>query len=155
MAYPFMGAVILRLGMVYGSKDPNHRFFNPIQKMSRGDQEIVLSKDYAHCQMSKCYVKNVAYGIKLAVESDVTSEIFNLSDSIVLSEAEWYQQIAELMQWKGRLVIEDRLADAEFNFEQSLVVDTSKIQQQLAYKEPFSIQEALLDTISWELEQLD
>jgi nucleoside-diphosphate-sugar epimerase len=108
--------------------------------------------DFRAC---KCYVENIAHGVKLAVESGHSGEIYNLAAEETLSEMEWYQQIAELMNWKGEIsVTEKPVLSDNFNPEQHFVIDISKIQKQLNYKEIFSIQDSLLKTVQWELECL-
>jgi nucleoside-diphosphate-sugar epimerase len=148
-------AVILRLGMVYGKNDYNHRFLEPIRKMHQGNKRIELPKSMADFRACKCYVENIAHGVKLAVESTRSGEIYNLAAEEILSEMEWYQQIAKLMNWKGEIsVTEEPVLSDSFNLEQHFVIDISKIQKQLSYKEIFSIQDSLLNTIQWELETI-
>lgn len=152
---PVIDAIVLRLGMVYGRNDPNHRFLEPIQKMSQGDRQIKLAKDLANCRMSKCCVGNVAQGIRLAAEKGLPGEIYNLAAQEVLTELEWYQQIAKLMKLEVDIVISQvSPSSGGFNLSQDLIVDTSKIRKQLGYRELFSIQEGLLDTIQWEFERM-
>ncbi|MDR1685570.1 MAG: NAD-dependent epimerase/dehydratase family protein [Desulfovibrio sp.] len=148
-------AVILRLGMVYGRNDYNHRFGEPVRKMYQGDKFIELPQKVAEFRACKCFVEDIAHGVRLAVESDVSGEIYNLAAQEVLSEMEWYQRTAELMNWKGTITVseESGLTDS-FNPEQHLVVDTAKIRKELHYKELFSVQEGLRHTIQWELENV-
>lgn len=148
-------AIVLRLGMVYGRNDPNHRFLEPIQKMFHDEKQIELFKDMANCRMSKGYVGDIAYGIKLAAETGLPGEIYNLASHEALTELEWYQQIAKLMEWEGDIVVSQSSPSLDgLNLNQDLVLDTSKIRKQLGYKERFSTQEGLLDTIQWEFEKM-
>ncbi|MDR1270018.1 MAG: NAD-dependent epimerase/dehydratase family protein [Planctomycetaceae bacterium] len=154
---PVVDVIILRLGMVYGRNDPNYRFSEPIQKMYQNVKQIELSKNTADFRASKCYVKDIAHGIKLAAESNIRNEIYNLAALETLTELEWYQEIAKLMDWHGNIVVtqENSTPDNNTNSKQHLIADTTKIRKQLNYKEIFSIREGLNDTIQWELNMLE
>ncbi|MDR0608813.1 MAG: NAD-dependent epimerase/dehydratase family protein [Planctomycetaceae bacterium] len=153
---PVMDVILLRLGMVYGKNDPNHRFLEPIKKMSQSVEQIELSNDTANFRASKCYVKDIAGGIKLAVESNLRNEIYNLAALETLTELEWYQEIAKQMDWHGNIVVTQKnSAPNELNLNQHLIADTTKIRNQLGYKEKFSISEGLQETIRWEWEMLE
>jgi nucleoside-diphosphate-sugar epimerase len=89
------------------------------------------------------------------VENGVSGEIYNLAAREALSEMEWHRQIAKLMDWNGDIDVTEEFVPMEgFNPEQHLVLDTSKIRKQLNYKEIYSVQEGLSDTIQWELENI-
>jgi nucleoside-diphosphate-sugar epimerase len=85
---PIIDSVILRLGMVYGENDYNHRFLEPIRKMRRGDKAIELPRIMADFRACKCYVEDVAHGIRLAAEIGASGEVYNLAAQEVLSEIE-------------------------------------------------------------------
>jgi nucleoside-diphosphate-sugar epimerase len=149
---PVLEVTILRIGMVYGKNDPNHRFSEPIKKMYQNIKQIELSEDTAIFRSSKCYVKDVAYGIKLAVESNIRNEIYNLADQKTLTELEWYQEIAKRLDWHGNIILtQNNSVSDSMNLKQHLIIDTTKIRKQLAYKEIFSTWEGLDETIRWEL----
>jgi nucleoside-diphosphate-sugar epimerase len=154
---PVLDVTILRLGMVYGQNDSNHRFSEPIKKMYQNVKQIELSEDTANFRSSKCFVKDVAYGIKLAVESDICNEIYNLAAQEILTELEWHQEIAKRLDWHGDIVVAKNNSvpnDLNLNLKQHLIADTTKIRKQLGYKEIFSIHEGLDETIRWELENI-
>jgi nucleoside-diphosphate-sugar epimerase len=150
-----LDTVILRLGMVYGRNDPQHRFLEPIRKMRQNAKPIELPQDMAGFRASKCHVEDAAHGILLAMGSHAGHEIYNLAAQETLTELEWYRRIARLMSWQGDIVI-DKTSSAEdgMNYAQHLAGDTRKIRKQLGYKEIFSLDEGLADTIRWELENI-
>jgi nucleoside-diphosphate-sugar epimerase len=153
MRSAFLDAVILRLGMVYGRNDPQHRFLEPIRKMLQNAERIELPEDMARFRASKCYVEDVSNGMKLAVESSAANEIYNLAAQPAPSEMEWHQRIARLMNWRGEIAVGGKPAmPDEMNAAQHLIVDTDKIRKELGYGEVFSMDEGLADTIHWELE---
>ncbi|MDR2450519.1 MAG: NAD-dependent epimerase/dehydratase family protein [Candidatus Accumulibacter sp.] len=148
-----LDVVILRLGMVYGRNDPNHRFLAPIRPMRRNAERIELPEGMARFRASKCHVEDVAHGMKLAMESAVAKEIYNLAAQPTPTELEWHQRIAKLMNWRGEIVIVGRPAmPDEGNTAQHLIAETGKIRRELGYGELFSMDDGLVDTIHWELE---
>ncbi|MDR3199506.1 MAG: NAD-dependent epimerase/dehydratase family protein [Planctomycetaceae bacterium] len=149
---PVMDVVILRLGMVYGKNDPNRRFAEPVKKMRQNAEQIELPETMAEFRACKCYVKDIAYGIKLAAESNICREIYNLAGLETLTELEWYKEIADVMNWRGDIVItQTNFISGNINPKQHLTADTTKIRKQLGYKEIFSRREGLEETIYWEL----
>lgn len=149
-----LDTIIVRLGMVYGEQDPNHRFKEVIHTMHRGEKTISLYEKVAQLQLCKCYVENMAHGIALAAQKGVVGEIYNLADQRVLSELEWHQSIADLMKWEGELLVSSDgqgALDKALNLDQPLVVDSSKIRNELGFTERVPLETALLNTIRWEL----
>ncbi|MDR3085024.1 MAG: NAD-dependent epimerase/dehydratase family protein [Christensenellaceae bacterium] len=122
---PVMDATILRLGMVYGRNDPNHRFLERVQSMARGEPRIELPKAMADFRACLCYVEDIAHGIRLAAESRAAGEIYNLAAQETLTEAEWIRRIARLTGWKGELVLTgDAALPDGLNPAQHLVLDS-------------------------------
>lgn len=150
-------STILRLPMVYGENDPLNRLFPYLQRMDDNRPAIVLSESIAHWRGSYGYVENVAYAIALAVTNDsAIGRIYHVADSEILSEAERITKVGKLAQWQGKVVVvpKDKLP-AEWNLpintEQHWLVDTTRIRQELGYSEVVSLDEALLQTINWQL----
>jgi nucleoside-diphosphate-sugar epimerase len=103
----------------------------------------------------KCYVEDVAYGIRLAAEKGIRDEIYNLSARETPNEWEWYKCIAKLMEWDGEISVnQEVIPQGDTNLAQNLVVDTSKIRNQLGYKEIIPIEQGLLNTIRWEINNI-
>jgi nucleoside-diphosphate-sugar epimerase len=122
---------------------PNRRFISTIQNMRGANVSISLNKDVANWRGSKCYVENAAQGITIVAEHSKNSgEIYNLAEEHLLTELEWAQKLAELMDWRGeiRLTSNHDIAMNELNVNpfQHLVADTAKIRNRLGYREAWS-----------------
>ncbi len=157
----FMGdsqlpGTILRFPMVYGPGDSQHRFFQYLKRMDDNRPAILLEQGMANWRWTKGYVENVAAAIVLAVvEERATGRIYNVGEQDALSEAEWVRAIGAAAGWKGKVVIlssqhvPDHLV-SDINTNQHLVADTTRIRQELGYREPVSRDEALRRTVAWE-----
>lgn len=147
---------ILRLPAVYGPGDFQHRFFEFVKRMDDGRPFILLEEERARWLWTRGYVETVAAAIALAVMDDrATGRIYNVGENDALSEAEWCRAIGQAVGWKGEVVIvpKDLMPAGMFgNFalEHHLVVDTSRIRQELGYGEHISRDDALEKTIEWE-----
>ncbi len=156
MGDPDLPGTVLRLPMIYGSRDPLHRLFGYLQRMNDQRPAIVLEEGVAKWRSPRGYVENVAAAIALAVTDDrATGRIYNVSEAEAFSEAEWVRQIGQVVGWKGEVVTvpSDRLPPhlrEQGNTDQHWVFDTSRIRTELGYDEPVPRLEALQRTIDWE-----
>lgn len=143
--------------MVYRENDPNRRFKDMIHQMKLGQKSISVHKKIANMRMSKSYVENIAHGIALAAQKGAAGEIYNLADLQVFSELDWARKIAGLMNWNGEIVVTDKDHGFEvvraLNLDQHLIIETSKIRNELGYQEIVPVETALLRTIQWELQR--
>jgi nucleoside-diphosphate-sugar epimerase len=155
---PELPGTILRLPMVYGPGDRQHRLFQYLKRMDDKRPAILLEQDMADWRWSKAYVENVAAAVVLAVtDQNATRRIYNLGEKENLCEADWVKEIGAAAGWKGKVVTlpRDRLPERllpDINTDQHLVVDTSRIRQELGYREEVSRGEGLRRTIDWERE---
>jgi nucleoside-diphosphate-sugar epimerase len=153
---PELPATVLRLPMVYGEGDYQHRLFQYLRRMDRGESVIELDEITAEWRASRGYVENVAAAIVGAVEAErPLHPIYNVADAEVFTEAEWVERIGYTAGWKWRATIvpPDRLpANRRFegNAHQALVADTSRIRRDLGYTERVPIDVALKRTVAWE-----
>lgn len=153
---PELPATILRLPMVYGEGDYQHRVLEYLKRMDGGDMVIELDEIGAQWQTSRGYVENVAAAIVRAGEDGrAAGKTYNVADAEIFTEAEWVERIGRAAGWKGRIEIVplDRMQEAhrfEGNARQSLVGDTARIRKQIGYVEVVSTDEALARTVAWE-----
>ena len=147
---------VLRFPMVYGPRDRQHRLFEYLKRMDDCRPAVVLEQGMANWRWTKGYVENVAVAVVLAVTDErATGQIYNVGEKETLSEAEWVRAIGVAAGWSGEVVIvpEDCVPGhlvPDINTAQHLVVDTSRIREELGYTELVSRDEALRRAVAWE-----
>ncbi len=156
MSHPELKGTILRLPAVYGPHDEQHRMFPHLKPMLDGRPAILLEEGVAQWRWTQGYVENVADALALSVTNEQASgRIYNVGEPFTLSLSERVEQIAKAADWHGRIVIlpTERMPAGlrwDGNAAQDIVIDTSRIRQQLGYRERFSLEEAFRRTIAWE-----
>ncbi|MGB3756129.1 MAG: NAD-dependent epimerase/dehydratase family protein [Rivularia sp. (in: cyanobacteria)] len=147
---------IVRLPMVYGKNDPLNRLSPYLKRMADRRDAIVLLNSIAKWRGSYGYVENIGYAIALAVTKEqAKGRIYNVAEPETLSEEERITKIGKLAGWKGKVI---RLSKEKFpqnwnfpfNTEQDWFVDSTKIREELGYREIVPIEKALKRTIEWE-----
>lgn len=147
---------ILRLPMVYGPGDYQHRLFSFLKRMDDRRPAILLDEAEAQWRWTHGYVENVADAIALAVTSErAAGRIYNVGEPWTSTMSEWVEQIGQAAGWQGRIVFVPRGRLPEplswgINAEQDIVVDTSLIRKDLGYQERVDLEEALRRTVAWE-----
>jgi nucleoside-diphosphate-sugar epimerase len=147
---------ILRLPMVYGPGDPLHRFHPIVKRIADGRRNILFSADLAQWRATKGYVENVGAAIALAAVSPrAAGQTFNVGESDTLAEREWAERIARAMEWTGHFsaLPDDRVPPhlrAPGNAAQHWVADTTRIREELGFREALSREEAIRRTVEWE-----
>jgi len=147
---------IVRLPMVYGPRDYQHRLFSYLKRMDDKRPAILLDEAEAQWRWTHGYVENVADAIALAVTDErSTGQIYNVGEPFTFSIAEWIALIGRIAGWQGRVVSipHGRLPEPlrfGINAEQDIVVDSSRIRRELGSKERVDVEEALRRTIAWE-----
>ena len=156
MSDPDLPGTVLRLPMVYGPGDYQHRLFSYLKRMDDERPAILLDEAEAQWRWTHGYVENVADAIAMAVTDDRASErIYNVGEPFTFTMAEWVDKIGQAAGWQGRAVLVPRGCLPEplrygINAEQDIVVDTSRIRRELGYKERVGLEEALRRTVAWE-----
>jgi nucleoside-diphosphate-sugar epimerase len=156
MSEPEIPGTVLRLPMVYGPGDYQHRLFEYLKRMDDKRPVIILDKGLAEWRSSNGYLENVADAIVVALASErARNRIYNVAEPDTPTIAEWVEKIGRVAGWDGEVVVvsKDRLPPqlvADFKTEQHLSVDTSRIREELGYRESIPQDEALRRTIEWE-----
>lgn len=142
---------VLRLPMVYGPNDGG-RTFKYLKRMDDGRPVILLDEVEAQWRWSRGYVEDVANAIALAVTDErATGRIYNVAEIEALTEREWVRRIADATGWTGRIVVLPQgHMKLDEDYTQHLVVDTTRIRQELGYRETVSQAEAIQRTIAWQ-----
>ncbi|MEH1844890.1 MAG: NAD-dependent epimerase/dehydratase family protein [Nostoc sp.] len=147
---------IIRLPMVYGSRDFRHRLYSYLQRMDDNRPAIVLEDSTARWRGSYGYVENVAYAIALAATNErATGRIYHVADVEALTEAQRITRVGKIAGWQGKVIIVPKSQlpsewKLPVNTEQDWFVDSTCIRQELGYKEIVPLDEALQRTIDWQ-----
>jgi nucleoside-diphosphate-sugar epimerase len=146
---------VLRLPMVYGPGDPLHRLMPIVKRIDDGRRVILFEEKLARWRAPRGYVENVAAAIARAATKDGAGRIYNVGEPENLSELEWAQRVAAVAGWNGEFVLlpADRMPAHLLmpgNTEQDWSTDTTRIREELGYREPIAQEEAIRRTIEWE-----
>ena len=156
MGHAELSGTVLRLPMVYGPRDPLHRFHPIIRRIVDGRRTILFSAGMAQWRATKGYVEDVAAAIVAAVVADrATGRIYNVGEADTLTELEWAQQVARVLNWDGEFTLmpDDRVPEhlrAPGNAAQHWIGDTTRIREELGFHEAIPREEAIRRTVEWE-----
>jgi nucleoside-diphosphate-sugar epimerase len=147
---------VLRLPMVYGPGDRLHRFSSVLEQMDTGETEILFEEKHAAWRSPRGFVENVGAAIALAATSArAVGRTYNVAEPESFSELEWAQHIADAAGWHGTFrVLPAARAPAHLkmpaNLDQHWVVDSTRIREELGYRESIGRDAAIRQTIEWE-----
>lgn len=147
---------ILRLPMVYGPGDPLYRFHPIVKRIVDGRRVILLSADMAEWRATKGYVQDVGAAILAAILSDrAAGRIYNVGEADTLTELEWARHVARALDWDGEFkLMPDARLPAHLrppgNTAQHWIADTTRIREQLGFREAVTREEAIRRTVAWE-----
>jgi nucleoside-diphosphate-sugar epimerase len=143
---------VLRLPMVHGPGDDQHRLAPYLKRMLDGRPAIVLNEGLARWRCPRGYVEDVATAIALAVINPAAAgRIYNVAEATAFTEAEWVATIAGVVGWDGKIVsVPAARMPVAFNTDQDLVMDSSRIRSELGYREMLDRTEGLRRTIDWQ-----
>ncbi len=147
---------VLRLPMVYGPGDYQHRLFPYLKRMDDNRPAIIVDEHMANWRSSRGYVGDIAHGITLAITDERASgNIYNICEPTAQKEIDFIKLVAEAADWRGEIAVRkseqlpETLRD-EHATEHHLDVSSEKIRKNLGYKETTQPEEALRKTIEWE-----
>jgi len=149
-------ATVLRLPAVYGPGD--HRCFDYAKRIADGRPAIVLGSTQANWRWTRGYVENVADAVALTViDERSANRIYNVGETDALAERMWVESIARAAGWNGTVAeLEDSsLPDhlkLPYDFRHHLIGNTTRIREELDYRERVTRETALKETVEWELE---
>lgn len=156
---PDLPGTVLRLPAVYGPGDYQHRLFPYLRRMDDGRPAILLEEGLARWRWTMGYVEDTARAIARAATAErAANRVYNVGERDSLTHSEWVRAIGEAAGWDGEVVsvpkeqLPEHLDLGLANTEQHLVVDTSRIRDELGFGESFTREEALRRTIEWERE---
>jgi nucleoside-diphosphate-sugar epimerase len=149
-------ATVLRLPMVYGPGDEQHRLAPYLRRMLDGRPAILLDEGMARWRCLRGYVEDVAAAVALAVTSlAAAGRVYNVAEPTAHTEAAWVARIGAVVGWAGEILpVPGGRVPVPFNTAQDLAVDTSRIRAELGYREVVAPDDALRETVAWEREHL-
>ena len=156
LGQPRLPGTVLRLPMVYGPGDYQHRLHAYVRRMDDARPAIPLDRRVAGWRTARGYVANVAAAIALATtDGRAAGRIYNVGEAEALREADWVRAIGLAAGWHGEVVTVDAPdlrggSIGNANTGQDLVADTSRIRQELGYVEPVARDAAIARTVAWE-----
>ncbi len=156
MADTRLPATVLRLPMVYGPGDYQHRLAPYLKRMLDGRRAILLDEGMARWRCLRGYVEDVVAAITLAVTDPAASgRVYNVAEPTADTEAEWVARIGAVVGWGGTIVsVPGGKMAVPFNTSQDLCVDTTRIRAELGYREVVDRDAALSETVAWERDHL-
>jgi nucleoside-diphosphate-sugar epimerase len=160
LSEPELPGTVLRLPAVYGPGDHRrHRVGEYVTRMDSGARTLDLDADLSGWRWTRGYVEDVADAIAVAsVDRRASGRTYNVGEAAPLAEGEWVRAIARVAGYAGTVVErkrEDLPADVAReldgrDFAQDLVLDTSRIRDELGWRPRVPLDEALAATVAWE-----
>ncbi len=145
---------ILRLPMVFGPGDRQHRFNWAIQPMKDGVATLEIPQGWANWVSTYSYVDDVAMAVVLSLgNASAYKRIFNVGEESPVDHVTWAKRIADEMNWQGEIRTGEfpehplSRSTADLDLSVNLLVDSTAIRNTLGYKENNSISEDLSSTI--------
>lgn len=152
---PEGGGVVIRLPMVYGPNDYQHRLDPYLRRMDDGRPHLVLTEREAALGLARAYVEDAGLAIALcAVRPEAAGRVYHSAETGPCSEIHWIRRIAEQVGWSGRIIVgPDEVAEAASTVaheRQDLTLNTERIRTELGFSEATPADAALSETIAWE-----
>ena len=151
-------ATILRLPMVFGPGDHQHRLFPYLKRIDDSRDFIIMPENQAPLRALRGYVEDIAEAIALCVTKEAAANrVYNVAYEENFAEEAFLELVAKAANWQGEIVkvpnemLPEKLAwNTDENPVQDWSVDSSRIRKELGYKEVVPFGEALRRTIIWE-----
>jgi nucleoside-diphosphate-sugar epimerase len=149
-------ATIFRYPGVYGPRELASSDWSIIKRILDGRKYLILP-DGGLILQSHGYAENMAHAVMLAVDKPEASrgQIYNVRDEKVISVRERIELVSQVMnhEWQfidipGRLA---RPARPYAGWAHHLVLDITKIKNDLGYRDIVSVEEAIRRTVNWHL----
>jgi nucleoside-diphosphate-sugar epimerase len=149
-------ATVLRLPMVYGPGDYQHRLAPYLRRMADGRRVILLDEGLARWRCPRGYVEDVGAAIALAAtDPRASGRVYNVAEPDARTEAEWVARVAAVAGWGGKVATVPRgRLRVPGNTDQDLATDSGRIRAELGYLEVLASDEALRQTVAWERQNL-
>jgi nucleoside-diphosphate-sugar epimerase len=149
---------ILRLPMVFGPGDNQHRFREWLVRMDDRREAILLDAEAARWRCARVYVEDVAAAVSLCVAREVSAgRIYHVAEPDAPTAREYLDVLAGVVGWSGRVVtvLPETLPEP---FRSGVLaahpvdLDTRRIREEIGYAETVDREDALRRTVAWERE---
>ena len=144
------------LPMIYGPGDRLCRFHPVLKRIDDGRRAILLEEGWAAWRSPRGYVENVAAALALAaVSGRAAGRVYNVAETPAFTELEWAGKIAAATGWEGKFVTLLRERTPAHlvppgNSAQHWEADSTRIRDELGWREAVPVDEAIRRTIAWE-----
>ncbi|MCK9912132.1 NAD-dependent epimerase/dehydratase family protein, partial [Microbacteriaceae bacterium K1510] len=92
MSEPGLPCTVLRLPMVYGPGDYQHRMYSDLKRMIDNRRAIIMEETLADWRWTRGYVEDVAAAIVLAVTDErAAGHIYNVGEPEAMTMREWVE----------------------------------------------------------------
>lgn len=145
---------ILRLGKVYGPGDRQRTFGGWVERMG-SERTLPLGERQARWRWTHGYVADVARAIGLAATvPGAAGRIYNVGEPAAPSTLERARRLAEAVGWEGEVVVvpDEEVSEALRTapaYEPDLVLDSTRIREELGWEEKVPEAETLRRTADW------
>lgn len=151
--YREIGALILRLPVVYGERDPLRREEMVLRRVRAKRTRMPMGE--GKLRWTRAWVRDVARAVGQAVDRGVRDETLNLGENTTPTMREWIQMILEAADYDMELVtVTDQLVPADLaltrTFAQDLVTDSTRARELLDWKTT-GPREAVAQSVAWHL----
>jgi nucleoside-diphosphate-sugar epimerase len=146
------GNCVLRLPAVYGPGDSHHRAGAWLKQMTATGEPFRIGETFANWRWTHGFVEDAAEAIALAaVDHRSADRIFNVGEAATPTMLERMERLGGVFGWRGKIVV---MPDDEMplDYRQHLVMDSSRIRNELQFTEVVTEKEAWHRTIAWEVE---
>ena len=140
---------ILRMPAVYGPNDAQRRFYDWIDAMHRSDDVIAIDEAMARWRWTRGYVANCADAIvHAAFDERAAGQTYNVGEIDAPAEEEWLRLLTLIYKWSGRIERRPGLGPP-LDFRFHIHTDTSRLRDELGWREHVSRGEALASLLRW------
>jgi nucleoside-diphosphate-sugar epimerase len=157
-------ATYLRYPTIYGPRNPHPWEWTVIKRVLDGRPWMILADDGRGIH-SRAGARNAAQALLLAVDRPeaAAGKAYNVADDDLVSIRQWAELVAQaaggtlpIRSLPGELASPGRAVIAfSYQATASCVLDTTRIREDLGYRDVQSVDDGLRETVAWMLEHRD
>ena len=155
---PRLPVTVLRFSAIYGPGDHQRRFSEFFRRIADRRPGIIIGESDAHFRFSHAYCENAANAVMLAAtSSNAANRVYNVAERDTPTGVERLRRISSALGWDGRIVVvpdanlPQHLRRPPIHVEQDLVIDSTRIRDELGYSELVDDDEAIRRTYAWQV----